>query len=425
MQEKPAPACDRAHGVFFGWWVVAASVVGLSVGPGQFAFGSLGLFIVPLGAEFGWDRAEISLALTVFTVALAVSLPVVGTVVDRAGSRRVLIPSLLTMGILLGSIPLVLGQLWHLLLIFALIGALAAGANSLPYMLTISAWFDRRRGLAIGIAMAGSGLGYAYVPPLLQHLIEKYSWQSGFYALAAIAIGIALPIILWLFRETPQEMGLEPDGESLANRRASASVQYGLQRSEAMRTRHFWLLFVMFSGLSFSLYGLLPHIVPMLTDRGMTGTAAALAASSVGVTIMIARVVIGYLIDRFFAPAVAAIFFTLSAAGLGILATGTAGFPVFGAMILIGFTIGAEIDLMAFLAGRYFGLRHFGAIYGLLFASLLIGTSLGPFVYGLAFESTGSYVSILIVCCVVNGFASLITLVLPEYPDLALESEHA
>ncbi len=160
--------------IFYGWWVVAVSIFGLSIGPGQFAFASRGLFMVPLGDEFGWDRAQISLALTVFTVALALSLPIVGRGVDRWGSRRVLVPSIVVCGLGLLAIPLLLTHLWVLLVIFALIGSLGAGANSLPYMLTIATWFDRRRGLAIGFAMAGAGAGYAYVPPLVQYMIDGY-----------------------------------------------------------------------------------------------------------------------------------------------------------------------------------------------------------------------------------------------------------
>lgn len=418
--------------IFYGWWVVAASIVGLSTGPAQFAFGSLGLFIIPLGDEFGWDRAQISLALFAFTVALAICLPIAGWLVDRLGSRRVLLPSILIVAVLLALLPLILSQIWHLFLIFALIGSLGAGANSLPYMLTISAWFDRKRGLAIGIAMAGSGLGYAYVPPLVQYINESLGWRAGFWVLAAITVCIALPLVYWWFRETPEELGLQADGDDHTDididtpPTAGPKTNMGIPRSDALRTKAFWLLFLVFCTLSFSLYGLLPHIVPMLSDRGLQPSTAALAASSIGVTIMVARVVVGYLIDRFFAPHVAMMFFLSSAVGLGILATGTAGPSVFLATVLVGLSIGAEIDLMAYLTTRYFGLRHFGEIYGLLFASLLIGTSFGPVTYGYVYESQGSYVWILALCCALNGGASLLTGLLPKYPALeTLDDTHA
>ncbi len=405
--------------IYSGWWVVAAAIVGLSTGPGQFAFGALGLFIIPLGDEFGWNRAEISLALTFFTVALALSLPVVGGIVDRVGSRKVLIPSILIVGGFLALIPLAVSRVWHLLAIFVLMGSLGAGANSLPYMATISAWFDRHRGLAIGFAMGGAGLGYAYVPPLVQYLIDTSGWRSGYYALAAITVLVAAPVVYCFLRERPQELGLLPDGETTESAPAPAPVQPGVRRAQALRGREFWLLFFVFAVLSFSLYGLLPHVVPMLTDRGMPSARAALVASTVGVTIVFARVLIGFLIDRFFAPRVAAVSFGLSAVGLGLLAAGAVGPQAFVAAMLVGFSIGAEIDLMAFLTGRYFGLKCFGEIYGLMFAALLIGTSLGPLAFGAVFEMTGSYTGILVPCALTIIIACIVTALLPRYPDLA------
>ncbi len=406
--------------IFYGWWVVAVSILGLSIGPGQFAFASLGLFMVPLGDEFGWDRAQISLALTVFTVALAFSLPIAGRGVDRWGSRRVLVPSIVVCGVGLVAIPLLATHLWTLLLIFALIGSLGAGANSLPYMLTIATWFDRRRGLAIGVAMAGAGLGYAYVPPLVQYMIDGYGWRSGYLVLAGITLLVGAPLIGLLLQESPADRGLRPDGVKDDSASAVPATLSGVDRSEALRTMSFWILFMVFGVLAFSLYGLLPHLVPMLTDRGMDGTQAALVASTIGITIIVARVIIGYLIDRFFAPRVALVFFLASAGGIVMLAAGATGPMAYLAAVLIGLSIGAEIDLMAFLTTRYFGLRCFGEIYGLMFAALLIGTSFGPIAFGMAFETTGSYVSILALCAGLNAVVSFATLLLPRYREFAV-----
>ena len=403
---------------FYGWWVVAAAIVGQSTGPAQFAFAALGLFMLPFAHEFGWQRAEVSLALTFFTVVLALSLPVVGGIVDRVGSRKVLLPSIAAVGLLLAAIPLLVTQLWHLYAIFVLIGSLGAGANSLPYMRTISAWFNRRRGLAIGLSMAGAGLGYGYVPPLVQYFIGTYGWRSGYFVLAAITLAIAIPVVYALLRESPQAMGLEPDGGEVMPAQHK-SPETGLDRAQALRRPEFWLLFIVFAVLSFTFYGLLPHLVPMLTDRGMSGTQSALVASTIGWTILVARVLIGVLIDRFFAPRVAMAFFMLSALGMAVLALGGVGGAAYLAAILIGFSIGAEIDLMAYMAGRYFGLRSFGQIYGLLFAALLVGTSLGPVAFGQTFDRTGSYVPILGVCSVLIIFAVIVTAFLPPYTKLS------
>ncbi|MCC7411474.1 MAG: MFS transporter [Gammaproteobacteria bacterium] len=383
--------------IFHGWWIVLASGIGLSTNPGQFAYGALGLFIVPLGQEYGWDRAAISLALTLFTGTVAVSLPLIGAAVDRFGSRRILLGSTILFGLLLLGIGVLVHTLWQLWLMFALIGSLAAGANALPYLRIIGAWFDRRRGLAFGLAMAGGGLGYTYVPPLLQYVIGQHGWRAGYFVLGGIVLAVAVPIIAFVLRDTPAELGLAPDGEGAAGdadpaRPPSAS---GATRAQALRLPRFWLLFAAFFAVSFSLYGLLAHLVPMLTDRGMPTGHAVLAASTLGVSIIASRIIIGYLIDRCFAPYVALACFVGSAAGLALLGAGAAGALAFFAAVLIGLSIGAEIDLLAFLTSRYFGLRAFGEIYGLQFAAFLLGTALGPLAYGAGFDVAGSYEPVL------------------------------
>jgi len=396
------------------WPIVIASMVGMSAGPSQYAFGSLALFIKPLTEEFGWDRAQISLASTFFTVTLLFSLPVAGRLADRIGTRRLLIPSMLVVGLSLAAIPILVSAPWHLWAIFGVIGGLGAGANALPYMRTVSAWFDRRRGLAIGVTLAGAGLGYTYVPPLLQLTTESYGWRMSYFVLAGLTCLVAVPLVAMFFREAPSELRMRM---SAAGSEATAG-DISISRSEALQSWTFWNLFAVFGLLSFSLYGLMIHSVSMLVDRGMTTASAAYGASIIGITIMISRVVIGYLCDRLFVPRVAAAAFALSTVGLLILALGAAGISAYVALVLIGFSIGAEIDMMTFLTSRYFGIRHFGEIYGILFASLLIGTSLGPWLFGLSFDVTGSYISMLWIAAGVTGLATALCFLLPAYTKI-------
>lgn len=397
---------------FSRWIVVVVSMVGMSTGPSQYAFGSLALFIGPLSAEFGWDRSQISLAATAFTIALLFCLPIAGRFADSIGSKRLLIPSMLVLGLLLATIPLVVSAPWHLWLMFGLIGGLGAGANALPYMRTITAWFDRNRGLAIGMTLAGAGLGYAYVPPLLRFIIDNYSWRAAYFVLAGLILFIALPLVVIFFREAPSEK--TPQGAT-QNKDSSTN---SLTRHQALHTRTFWVLFAVFGLLSFSLYGLMIHSVSLLQDRGMSAAAAALGASTIGITIVFARVITGYLCDHIFAPRVAVAAFALSTIGLIVLATGAVDFAAYAALILIGFSIGAEIDMMTFLTTRYFGLRHFGEIYGILFASLLIGTSLGPFLFGWSYDTNGSYLGIVWIAASATGVATLLCFALPPYSFL-------
>jgi len=408
-KEKKSPA------IYYGWWIVATAAVGMSTGPGQFAFGSLGLFMLPLGEEFGWNRTEISLALTFFTIALAFSIPYIGRLVDRFGSRKILLPSFAVFAVLLALIPVFANQLWILYLLFILIGSLAAGANALPYLRSISAWFDRRRGLAIGIAMGGSGMGFVYVPPMVQHMIDSYGWRSGYFMLAAVTFIIAIPLVYFVLREAPSKKEIEENDElsqETINEKPGSSIPLSLLLKRPL----LWQLFIIFCLLSFSLYGVLSHLVPMLSDRGMSSGNAALVMSTLGVSIVVARVIIGYIIDRIFAPYVAAICFLMAAIGISLLATGAVGALAFLAAVFIGFSMGAEIDMLAFLTGRYFGVENFGQVYGILFTSFLIGTSIGPVAYGMAYESMGSYIGMLMVSIVLMLASAAITVLLPKYP---------
>ncbi|MFT4824591.1 MAG: MFS family permease [Halioglobus sp.] len=428
MQDAEVPGRNPTK-IFYGWWVVLVSSIGLSSNPGQFAFGSLGLFIIPLGDAFGWTRTEVSLALTLFTVALACSQPAIGALVDRYGSKKVLIPSTIIFALLLAAIPAFVSELWHFLLIFVLIGSLAAGANAMPYLRILGAWFDRKRGLAYGLALSGAGVGYAYVPPMLDYLISNYGWRSGYYVLTSILLVVTVPLLWFFLRDDPKEAGLASDGskvdahEPLDTPSLAPSVEgevEGLEWRQAIRGKVFWLLFPIFVIISLSLYGMLAHFVPMLTDGGMTTQRAALAAGTLGVTIVVSRPVIGVLLDRYFAPFIALVCFLISAVGFLILSVDLSGPHVYAVAVLIGLSLGAELDLLAFLTSRYFGMRSFGVLYGMQFSGFMIGASLGPVLYGMTFDMNGNYQVILRFSAVFMCTAAAMLALLPRYPSLGV-----
>jgi MFS family permease len=327
------------------------------------------------------------------------------------------LPSIFICGVFLVLIPVLATSLLMLYLIFALTGSLGAGANALPYLRTISSWFDKRRGLAIGIAMGGSGFGYSYVPPLIQYLIDNEGWRYGYYLLAGITFFVALPLAWAFLREAPSERDIRNTSEFSGKSESVLEESATFDLPTTLRSFVLWRLFFVFCLLSFSLYGVLAHLVPMMTDRGMSPANAALVQSTLGLSIVFSRIVIGYLIDRFFAPYVAVVCFALTAIGLAVLAMGATYTLAFIAALFIGLSFGAEIDLLAFLTSRYFGVVNFGKVYGILFTSFLLGTSLGPYAYGLGYEITGSYTWILMTCVPIILVAAVVTGLLPKYPD--------
>ena len=212
-------------------------------------------------------------------------------------------------------------------------------------------------------------------------------------------------------------MGLKPDGQTTGKAPEATRKDVGLDVKEISRHREFWILVLIFVILSFALNGMLSHLVPMLSDRGMdTGSAAAVAAT-VGITVFVSRIVIGYLIDHFFAPYVAMLSFSLSALGIAVFALGAVDAMAFFGAVCVGLSLGAEGDLLAYLVGRYFGLKSFGAAFGFLFSATLVGTAMGPLAFGIGFDTTGSYIGILTICVGLNILAVILTGFLGRYPD--------
>lgn len=388
--------------VFYGWWIAAASSLALSFSIGTLAIYSFSLFVKPLTQEFGWNRGEVSLAITFTHCLVGLSSPVLGRVADRWGSRAVMLAGHLGLGMVLISMLWFAAPLWHLYAVFACVGLLGAGSTPLPYARLVAKWFDVRRGIALGMTMAGVGAGSFIIPPAAQWLIAQYGWRMAYLAMGLSAVVIPVPLILLVLREHPKKhnAGLEP------------SNLPGATRAEALKTRAFWQMALVFAGASASAYAAVAHLAPILTDRGLPPSQAAFAISLFGISAMVGRLGAGLLMDRFFAPYVAALLFTGVAVGLSLLMAG-AGYP---AAILIGLGLGAEVDVMPYLVSRYFGLRSLGEIYGLIFASFTFGMATGPYLMGAGFDATRSYTQPLSALIAVMAVTIVGALTLPRFP---------
>lgn len=390
------------------WHIVAVALIGISTGPAAFGLASIGLYIEHFQQLHGWSRTELSAAVSIMMVCTAFSLPLVGRLIDRFGIMRVMIPSVIAMALCLIAIPFV-NALWQFIAIYIGIGTLAAGSNAVGYLRVLAGWFDRSRGLAIGIAGSGTGLGFAYVPLVTQYLIDNFGWEAGYFGLGAIMIGVTLPLVAIFLREAPAEVK-----EDLIESPASAR---GLSLREAMGARDFWFLGAIFVSASMALYGLIPHLVPLLTDRGFSPGVAAQVASAFGFATFAGRVLIGYLVDKFDARRIALIFLALSALSLPLLAFELPIWAVLLAGILLGGSLGAEVDMLAYLTSRYFGLRCFAQIYGLLMGAVMLAMATGPVLFGAVFDYTGSYAPLLMLGVPICGIAAALTLALRPYAE--------
>jgi MFS family permease len=377
------------------WWVVFGSTLGLVVGNGAITFYSFGLFLKPIVAEFGWHRGTVAMAITISQTIGAISTPFVGKMVDRWGVHRVTVAFICAFALTTAAVATTPASIAIFFLLYAACGLAGAGQAPLNYAKAISAWFEERRGLALGIAMSGVGLGIALVPQLARLLINAYGWRGGYVGLGVFTFALAFPAVVLFVRE-PGEIVIQ-DGKwtgAVGHRSRMVSVGPGMSVREAVQGAfrfRFWFILVAIFLVATSVNGTTAHIVPILTDRGISTRLATSILSVTGLALIGGRIVSGYLLDRFFAPYVSAGFFLLPLTGIVLLSTGAGGIVPFLGTICLGLGIGSEIDIMAFLVGRYFGLRKFGEIYGYIMGVFVFGSGLGPTIMGFCFDFTHSY----------------------------------
>jgi len=383
---------ESGNSFLYGWWIVFVAAVGLSMGYGPIVTFTFGVFFKLLNQEFGWSRGDISQAFSISLFVMSLVFPFVGRLVDRFGARKVIIPSILLFGLGLMSLSLLSANIWQLYAVYILLGLVGGGTAPVPYSNVLSHWFDKRRGLALGVAMVGLGLGAFVMPSLAQMLIVSQGWRQAYIVFGLMVMVITIPIVGLFFKETPEMVGLRPDGDVINPNHPNTSEQkIGLSAQEARQTHTFWILVGAFFLMSASVHGCLIHLVPLLTDRGISPQLAAGATSLFGAALLFGRVGAGYLLDHFFASSIALCFFCGTALGLLLLWSGVTGTAAFIAAFLVGLGMGAEGDIIAYLIGRYFGLRAFGEIYGYAFGAFTLGGVSGPLLMGRGFDATGSY----------------------------------
>lgn len=405
--------------IFYGWWNVATGFVGMGLSYAIFTVFAFGTFVAPLQAEFGWGRGELSFALSMTNFAIVIVSPCLGLLIDNFGVRRILIPSIVLMALSVAAMGLLTPNLWHLYALYFLIPFLGAGTLPASYSRVLIAWFNRQRGLALGLSLSGFGVGAMLVPIVSQITIEAVGWRASYYCFGATVFLLALPMAIFLMKETPEEIGLAADGVTgPVNTDSDAALATGLSGREAASTLTYWLILFSFLLVGVGLTGILAHLVPMLIDRGLDASTASRCMSSIGFGIIFGRILAGYLMDRFFAPYVTACFLMGMVLGIAILASGTSSLLIFPAAILVGMASGSEISEIAYICSRYFGKKAFGQIYGIMFAAFQIGAIVGAPLMGYYHDRAGNYIAALWILAGAIVLAAILIASLKPYPDL-------
>ena len=400
-----SPVFTKSLNLFTAWFGLMLGI--MVVVPYTFS-----VFFDDVAKEFDWNRAQVSLAFSLFMFASTVAFPFVGLLVDHFGARKIIAPCILTF--LLGTLSFnyLVNNLWLYYATFIVIGIAAAGTSTLTYFQVVTRSFTMRRGLALGVANSGTGVGAWIFPILGYFLLEAFGWRNAYLLLGIGITIISIPVVLVGLNDKyidtpPVDAGSEPQTLNLAE---------DVSRRDALRSRTFWVIGIAFFCGATTLIAFLIHMVPLLTDRGLTLQTAAIAASTFGIAQFCGRLIAGFLLDKFFAAYVAAGLWTMTTIVFLILGTGVSGNTLIIATAVLGLAWGSEGDVLGYFVGRYFGLKNFGVIYGSLLTMHLLGGVVGPYLMGLGFDSFGSYTVMLVGMAAITTFATVLILFVGPYP---------
>src|ERR1700691_780692 len=391
---------------YYGWRVVLAACLGVMAGFGSLFVYTFSVFVKPLAAEFGWSREAISSGFAVAAVPLGLCSPLLGRWIDRFGPRRIILICMTVYGCAIASLSLLRSGLWQFYVTCFVLGIVGNGAAHLAFSRSISTWFHRRLGMALAFVMVGAGLGAMILPVVAQSIISRYGWRAAYASLGGLALLLGLPLS-WRYIRERGEVG----------HKAAPLAHSGMTWQRGLRSPAFWIVTAILFVSSISMNGAITHLSALLTDRGLTAGNAALCASILGGSSLLGRIVVGWLLDRFFGPRVALVINVITALGIFLLARASS-FPAGClAAALIGVGAGGGAAITPYLLTRYFGLRAFSTLYGLTWTFYAAAGAIGPVILGRAFDATGSYTSLLTLLAAVLGLAAATNLLLPRYSE--------
>jgi MFS family permease len=377
---------------FYGWVIVAASLVFSFTGAGLFWGASV--FVTPMQDELGWSRSAIYLAFTIRALIGIVLSPIIGPVADRAGGAK-----LMAIGSgVVASVPLLflsgVTEEWQFMLLFGVLGGIGNWGQAFPTNnALVPKWFVRKRGIVIGWASMGSPIAALGLAPLLALVIDAYGWRATWTIMGVASLALTILPALLLVRQ-PEDVGLLPDGEPPDNATRATRLppiqEPSATPGEALRDQTFWVLMfgIAIGGLSYT--GLPASLVPMMSDRGLPRELAVLSFSLYGLCSMLGRFFWGYFANRHSIRAV-----IIAMCLYGVITT-----PLFLMLLcpwaltysgIMGFVIGGAVSLTPLVWPAYYGRTHIGAISGYARPLTIISQAAGPIMMAQCFDQTGSY----------------------------------
>ena len=404
------------------------ATVGLAFGPSVIANLTVTGYITPIEREFGWSRVDVSFAFTLVAYMIVLMSPLQGFLVDRFGPRRVVLTSIPLFALSLAAIYFTPPNLYVYYLLWAIVPVAGIGLWPLGYLQAVTPWFDRKLGLALGCANAGIGVGSTLLPmfviaPIIAAnaaeggvlmqvatvggLFPFAGWRSAVLTLSLLIIVVSWPVVAFCLREPSA-------AEIAARKQGGAAKSFGLSFQDARREPTFWMLNIGFFLLGVTATSLVTQQAPLLQDAGWTPAETARLQTTFGFGLLFARVAVGYVIDHIFAPRV----LTTVSIGGAIACILYALYPNVGyvSALLIGFLLGAEFDVLAFLIKRYYGNVAYGRVYGVIFGVFYLGSGIGIWGLPKIRELSGNnYDNGLYVAAVILFASAILMSFMPKY----------
>jgi MFS family permease len=394
--------------IFYGWWVVAAFSVTTFISTG--IRHAVGPFLKPIVEDLGLDRASFSAVIALSLLLYGVFMPLAGMALDRFSVRVVT-----TVGTVVLVASLVLTALvstfWEFAIVYGVLVPLGlAGTGPVIASGVVARWFSRRRGTALSVLGSASMTGMSLLVPAVTWLILTTGWRTTYMVIAGGVLVLVLPLCLWIVRDSPESVGLTPDGAALKPGAAAPPVER-VSAGEALQTLAFWQLAGSFFTCGFSMSLLSAHGIPMLTDHGYSPMFASwalgvLGGSSIGFTVML-----GALGDRFGRrPVLSAIYAgrILIFAGFFLIRDNPAA--ILAVAVLGGITMAGTGSMTSALTADIYGRFSVSAVFGLIFLVHQTGSALGSWLAGALFESTGGYGAAYALACLFLAVAAIVAL---------------
>jgi predicted MFS family arabinose efflux permease len=395
------------------WPLVLSAMMGYSFVAAPAA--TLGLFMEPLQQAFGWSRSQVSAGLTVFSLVSIPLVPFAGALADRLGSRTVAVPGMAANALAFAAFALMTASPWHWFLNWTLFALTQLTSRSMVWNSAISSAFSISRGLALAVFMSSIAFAQTVAPILTRWLIDSYGWRAAYAVLGLGWAGLGFVMVLLFFHD---HRSRNRGGRAATAATANPSALGGLTFKEAIRNPKVLRITLAIFLQTAAASGFTVHLVPLLGAYGVPRTDAAQTASIIGISALVGQLCTGWLVDRLRSTFLPFICFALAAIGylLVLQSHGSEVLRTIGVLV-VGYCIGAGINMGTYLASRYAGLAHFGAIFGLISSFMGFGAGVGPFVGGKFFDLTGNYHSFIVTGIIASLLAGLAVLRLGPYPE--------